>query len=162
MTVRSVCRSNFTIAAAVAMLAAILPSPAYAAGPGPAAPPASPTHQPMKPAKDRTPPAPATELRLAANDAHSITLTWTNPRDADFAGVLIRRSNGGSPPSSAKDGVLVATLNARQATFTDRRLTAGHHYSYAVFARDKARNVGVAATLSTTTRSGDTATGVRG
>jgi hypothetical protein len=116
----------------------------------------------MKPAKDRTPPAPATELRLAANDAHSIGLTWTNPPDADFAGVLIRRSNTSSPPISAKDGVLVAALNARQATFTDRGLTAGHRYSYAVFARDKTRNVGVPALLGTATRSRNTATGVRG
>ena len=164
MTVRSVRRSHFAIAAAVAMIAAILPSPSYAAGPSPAPQPTGTAqHAPAsKPAKDRTPPAPATELRLAANDAHSITLTWTNPKDADFAGVMIRRSNDGSPPSSAKDGVQVAALNARQATFTDRRLKAGHHYSYAVFARDKARNVGVPATLSTATRSGDATTGVRG
>ena len=162
MTVRSVRRSHFAVAAAVAMLAATLSGPSYAAGPGPAAQPASPAHHPMKPAKDRMPPAPATELRVAANKAHSISLTWTNPEDADFAGVLIRRSNGGSPPISAKDGVLVAALNARQATFTDRRLTAGHRYSYAVFSRDKTRNVGVPVTLSTSTRSGDSATGVRG
>src|SRR4051812_15061332 len=123
MTVRPERRSSFVLIAA-AMLAAILPSPSYAAGPSPAAQPASPAQQQMKPAKDRMPPAPATELRVTANDGQSISLTWANPKDADFAGVLIRRSNGGSPPISAKDGVLVAALNARQATFTDSGLTA--------------------------------------
>ena len=162
MTVRSARRSHFAIAASVAMLAAILTSPSYAAGPGPAAQPASPAHQPMKPAKDRTPPAPVTGLTMTGNDAQSISLTWTNPREADFAGVLIRRSNTSSPPISAKDGVLVAALNARQATFTDSSLTAGHRYSYAVFTRDKTRNVGVPATLSAATRTRNTATGVRG
>jgi len=162
MTVRPVRRSCFIIVAALAMVAAVLPSTSYAAGPSPAAQPASPAQQPMKPAKDRTPPAPVTGLTMTGNDAQSISLTWTNPREADFAGVLIRRSNTSSPPISAKDGVLVAALNARQATFTDSGLTAGHRYSYAVLVRDKTGNVGVPATLSAATRSRNTATGVRG
>ncbi|HEV2887220.1 MAG TPA: carboxypeptidase regulatory-like domain-containing protein [Jatrophihabitans sp.] len=89
-------------------------------------------------------------------------MTWTNPHDADFAGVLIRRSNDGTPPISAKDGVLVAALDARRTSFTESGLAAGHSYSYAVFPRDKARNVGAATTLSTATRSTNTATGLKG
>ena len=164
MTVRPVRRSNLVLVAAVAiaMVPAVLPSPSYAAAPSPAAQPTSPAQQPRKPAEDRTPPAPVTGLTMSGNDAQSISLTWTNPREADFAGVLIRRSNTSSPPISAKDGVLVAALNARQATFTDSGLTAGHRYSYAVFTGDKTRNVGVPATLSAATRSRNTATGVRG
>ena len=163
MTVRPA-RLFTVILIAAGTLAALLPGPSYAAGPTQAPQPAG-TAQPapvLKPPKDRTPPAPVTGLTMTANDAQSITLSWTNPTDADFAGVLIRRSNSSAPPISAKDGVLVASPDARQTTFTDSGLSAGHHYSYAVFARDKARNVGVPASLSATTRSRNTATGVRG
>ncbi|MEO7263053.1 MAG: carboxypeptidase regulatory-like domain-containing protein, partial [Jatrophihabitantaceae bacterium] len=60
------------------------------------------------------------------------------------------------------DGTLVATLGSRQTTFADKHLTAASTYSYAVFPRDKSRNVGIAATLTTETRSTSTTTGLRG
>jgi protocatechuate 3,4-dioxygenase beta subunit len=142
-------------------------SPSYATGPlaSPARPaPAGSSHpgSPAKPVRDTTPPQPVTDLRMTGNDARSISLTWTNPTDPDFAGVLIRRAAGDAPPITASDGTLVATLGSRQTTFTDKHLTAAHTYSYAVFPRDKSRDVGIAATLSTATRSTSTATGLRG
>jgi protocatechuate 3,4-dioxygenase beta subunit len=115
-----------------------------------------------KPGRDTTPPAPVTELRMTGNNAHSISLGWTNPTDADFAGVLIRRAAGDTPPITAADGTLVATLSSRQTAFTDKHLSPASTYSYAVFARDKNRNVGIAATLTTATRSTSTSTGLRG
>jgi protocatechuate 3,4-dioxygenase beta subunit len=142
-------------------------SPSYATGPagsptGPAA--AGPSHpgSAVKPPRDSTPPQPVTDLRATGNDARSISLAWVNPTDPDFAGVLIRRSAGDTPPISASDGTLVATLSSRQTTFTDKHLTAVSTYSYAVFPRDKSRNVGTAATLTTATRSASTGTGLRG
>jgi protocatechuate 3,4-dioxygenase beta subunit len=143
--------------------------PSYATGPaaGPtptshAAPGAGHTGSPHKPARDSTPPGPVTDLHLADNDARSISLSWTNPTDPDFAGVLIRRAAGDSPPVSAADGTLVATLGSRQTAFKDKHLHAASIYSYAVFPRDKSRNVGIAATVTTATRSTSTSTGLRG
>ena len=45
----------------------------------------------MGSAPDTTPPANVTNLQASVS-ASSITLSWTNPTDADFAGVVIRRS----------------------------------------------------------------------
>ena len=142
-------------------------SPSYATGPTarPAGPAATGSSQPgsaAKPPRDSTPPQPVTELRVARNDARSISLAWANPTDPDFDGVLIRRATGDTPPVTASDGTLVAALSSRQATFTDKHLAAATTYSYAVFPRDKSRNVGVAATLTTATRSTSAATGLRG
>jgi hypothetical protein len=99
---------------------------------------------------------------MADNTARSISLAWVNPTDPDFAGVLIRRAAGDTPPVTASDGTLVAALGSRQTTFTDKHLAAASTYSYAVFGRDKSRNVGIAATLTTATRSTSTGTGLRG
>ncbi|HST47740.1 carboxypeptidase regulatory-like domain-containing protein [Jatrophihabitans sp.] len=99
---------------------------------------------------------------MAGNDVRSISLTWTNPTDPDFAGVLIRRAASDTPPVTASEGTLVAALDGRKTAFTDKHLTGTSTYSYAVFPRDKSRNVGVAATLTTATRSTSTATGLRG
>jgi hypothetical protein len=117
---------------------------------------------PAKPSRDSIAPSPVTGLTLTGNDAHSIDLGWVNPTDPDFAGVLIRRAAGDTPPIAASDGTLVATLSSRQTTFTDKHLTAAGAYSYAVFSRDKSHNVGIATALSTATRSTSTATGLRG
>jgi protocatechuate 3,4-dioxygenase beta subunit len=142
-------------------------SPSYATGPtaGPPSPAATGSSHhgaAAKPPRDSTPPQPVTDLRMAGNTARSISLSWTNPTDPDFAGVLIRRAAGDTPPITASDGTLVATLSSRKTTFTDKHLTAAHDYSYAMFGRDKSRNVGIAATLTTATRSTSTATGLRG
>jgi protocatechuate 3,4-dioxygenase beta subunit len=120
------------------------------------------TGMPSKPPRDSTPPAPVTKLKMTGNDAHSTSLSWVNPTDPDFAGVLIRRAAGSTAPIAASDGTLVAVLDSRQSTFTDKRLAAASAYSYAVFPRDKSGNAGLAAALSSATRSTSTATGLRG
>jgi protocatechuate 3,4-dioxygenase beta subunit len=162
-------RSVLVLLAAGSLVAGLVTSsPSYATGPatGPAAGPAgirpSSAGTALKPSRDSTPPEPVTELRMTGNDAHSISLGWTNPTDADFAGVLIRRAAGDTPPVTASDGTLVAALGSHQTAFTNKHLGAASTYSYAVFPRDKSRNVGIAATLTTATRSTNTATGLRG
>ncbi|HEY0167191.1 MAG TPA: carboxypeptidase regulatory-like domain-containing protein [Jatrophihabitans sp.] len=170
-------RPVLALLAATSLVAGLLTSsPSYAAGPtatpsanpapgatsaGPSRPGAGPGAG-LKPSRDTTAPAPVTALGMTGNDAHSISLGWTNPTDPDFAGVLIRRAAGDAPPISASDGTLVAALGSRQATFTDKRLAPASAYSYAVFPRDKSRNVGAAATLTAETRSTSSATGLRG
>jgi protocatechuate 3,4-dioxygenase beta subunit len=158
-------RSVLVLLAAGSLVAGLATSsPSYATGPT-ASPPAPGSSHPgpaLKPPRDSTPPQPVTDLRMAGNTARSISLAWANPTDPDFAGVLIRRAAGDTPPITAADGTLVAALGSRQTTFVDKRLAAATTYSYAVFPRDKSRNVGIAATLTTATRSTSTATGLRG
>ncbi|MEO6501310.1 MAG: carboxypeptidase regulatory-like domain-containing protein [Jatrophihabitantaceae bacterium] len=150
------------LAAATLVSGLVISSPAHATRPTPATSGASQAGTPVKPTRDSTPPGPVTKLQLTGNNAHSTSLSWVNPTDPDFAGVLIRRAAGGVPPISASDGTLVAALTSRQAAFADKRLAAGSTYSYAVFPRDKSQNAGVATTLTTATRSTSTTTGLRG
>ncbi len=131
------------------------PSGSAASGPGRAGLPA-------KPPRDTTAPGPVTALTVTGNTAHSTSLSWVNPTDPDFAGVLIRRGAGGAPPIAASDGTLVAVLDSRQTAFTDTRLAPASKYSYAVFPRDTTRNAGVATAVSTGTRSTSATTGLRG
>jgi hypothetical protein len=142
---------------ATAPVASPTPTPTSPAATGPSH--LGPT---LKPFRDTAPPAPVTDLRMTSNDARSISLSWINPTDSDFAGVLIRRAAGDTPPISAADGTLVAALSSRQTTFSDKHLSAASTYSYAVFSRDKSRNVGLAATVTTETRSTSSTTGLRG
>lgn len=156
-------RSILVLLAASTLVTGLATSaPAYAVEPTAAGPTASgPSHAGM-PSRDRTAPGPVTRLKITGNTASSTSLSWVNPSDPDFAGVLIRRAAGDTPPIAASDGTLVATLSSRQTTFTDQHLTAASAYSYAVFGRDKSQNAGIATVLSTTTRSASTATGVQG
>jgi Carboxypeptidase regulatory-like domain len=114
------------------------------------------------PSRDSAPPGPVTKLTLTGNTPHAVSLGWTNPTDPDFAGVLIRRAAGDTPPITAADGTLVAALGSQQTAFTDKHLSTASTYSYAVFPRDKSHNVGVAVTLTTATRSASASTGLRG
>ena len=140
-------RSILVLIVAAPLVSGLLASPpSYGAGTAATSPPAA-----AKPSRDSTPPGPVHKLRMAGNDAHSITLAWDNPGGPDFAGVLIRRAAGSTPPIAAADGTLVAALSSPQATFIDKHLDTASTYSYAVFAWDESHNVGIAATLTTAT-----------
>ena len=99
---------------------------------------------------DTTPPGPATAL-AATPSTSSVALSWTNPTDPDFAGVMIRRTPGNTPPTSPTDGTLVTTTDAATTFYTDTGLNAGTTYSYAVFAYDTTGNDATPATITTTT-----------
>ncbi|MET8311356.1 cutinase family protein [Micromonospora sp. NPDC005173] len=93
---------------------------------------------------------------LAATPAATtVALSWTNPADADFAGVMIRRASGATPPQSATAGSLVTDTAHTVTSFTDTGLSAGTQYSYALFAHDDVPNYATAATKTVST----TATG---
>ncbi|MFL6079878.1 MAG: PKD domain-containing protein [Ornithinibacter sp.] len=95
---------------------------------------------------------PVTALSVTAVDLTSITLGWTNPTNAGFTGVTIRRSTGAVPPADPTAGVSVAApLSATAVSFTDVGLTAGTQYSYAVFARDATPHFSSATTVTETT-----------
>jgi hypothetical protein len=102
-------------------------------------------------APDTTPPGPVSVLSATSPTDTAVTLTWTNPTDVDFAGVLIRRAIGTTPPASPTDGTGVADVAAPATTFTDTGLTPDTTYSYALFAHDAVPNDAPAATINTTT-----------
>ncbi|MHA3704326.1 fibronectin type III domain-containing protein [Jatrophihabitans sp. YIM 134969] len=95
-------------------------------------------------APDTNAPAPVTNVAVPAFTDHSVTLTWTNPSDADFAGVIVRRAVGPNPPTSPTAGTAVADTAA--STFVDTGVTSGTTYSYALFAHDTSGNYATRAT----------------
>ncbi|HWX27199.1 MAG TPA: Ig-like domain-containing protein, partial [Steroidobacteraceae bacterium] len=98
---------------------------------------------------DTTPPGPVTALRIVPAD-DGLHIEWTNPSDADYAGVMIRRSEGDTPPSSPASGTLITTAPPSTTTIDDTTVTPGQTYSYAVFAYDYVPNYAVAATATQT------------
>ncbi|HJQ43443.1 MAG TPA: fibronectin type III domain-containing protein, partial [Jatrophihabitantaceae bacterium] len=98
---------------------------------------------------DTTPPAKVTSLTATPLSATSIQLNWTNPADADFAGVSICRANGSVPPTSGC--APIAIVNSPTATYTDSGRSPSTLYSYALFAFDMASNNSAATTVSATT-----------
>ncbi len=96
-----------------------------------------------------TPPGSVTNLSATALSATSITLTWTNPGDADFAGVRICRAFGTVAPTLPCAGV---NLTAPTSTFTDSTgLVPSTQYSYSVFAYDTAGNAAAGASTTVST-----------
>ena len=93
-----------------------------------------------------------THLHATSVKRTSVSLAWTNPTDDAFAGVVIRRADGATPPASATDGTAVADLASSDDSVTDTGLVAGTTYSYAVFAHDGASQVAAAAFTTVTTR----------
>lgn len=111
------------LAAGVAAAVVVTTSPAYAAA------------------------APTTVTGLAAAPADSrVTLTWTNPADADFAGVTVVQKDGTTAPATTADGTTRYTGTGQSVTVTG--LTNGASYSFAVFTRNTAGDVSSPATLT--------------
>jgi hypothetical protein len=99
---------------------------------------------------DLTAPGPVTALTATVNPT-SVALAWTNPADADFTGVIIRRAVGATAPPTASSGDPVADTVKTATSYTDTGLTPRTQYSYAAFAHDGVPNNAPAATLSVNT-----------
>jgi hypothetical protein len=97
-----------------------------------------------------TPPGPVTAL-TATTTSTSVSLSWVNPADADFAGVMIRRAQGATPPASATAGDLVTDVDKPATSFTNSGLTPLTQYSYALFAHDATPLYASRAVISPTT-----------
>ena len=74
-----------------------------------------------------------------------INLTWVNPDDASFAGVMIRRSDVDYPPSTTSG---IQLYNDIGVSYTDSGLSNGTRYYYAAFAYDNDSNYSTAAEVS--------------
>ncbi|MEM2947066.1 MAG: fibronectin type III domain-containing protein [Candidatus Bathyarchaeia archaeon] len=89
---------------------------------------------------DRTPPANVTNFTATPTPARTIMLTWTNPTDPDFAGVVIRRSFD-NYPRSPTDGELV--FDGLAESFEDTNFTPDDYNRpvyYTIFAYDFSGN----------------------
>ncbi len=95
---------------------------------------------------DTTPPANVSNLSATPGN-QQIALSWTNPADADFAGVRIRRSTTGYPSSPTSGS---AVYDGTATTFTDVGLTNGVLYYYTAFAYDSSGNFASGALASGT------------
>ena len=96
---------------------------------------------------DSSPPAAVTAPK-AVGAPNSVTLSWTNPTDADFTGVMVRRAVGTTAPASPTAGTLVSDVSAPAATVTDSGLAANTKYSYAFFSHDAVPNFSSAVNLT--------------
>jgi hypothetical protein len=91
-------------------------------------------------------------VKPGSSNLNMIALYWTNPTDADFTGVMIRRAVGAKAPATPTGGTLVRDLiNDPVAYVADTGLAAGTQYSYAFFAHDGANNYAAAANVTFTT-----------
>ncbi len=89
---------------------------------------------------DIIPPGNVTDFLATPTAARTILLTWVNPTDTDFAGVLIKRSFTGYPASPA-DGELV--FDGVATSFPDTAITPANYNRpiyYTAFAYDTTGN----------------------
>lgn len=119
------------------------------------------------PPDDTSSPEPVTNL-AAADATTRINLTWLNPTNADFAGVLVLRLAGAPPVATPTNGTAYtpgATLGnatvvysgpatnttpGAASAWTDSVLPPAGHFYYAVFAFDAAGNYATGANADTT------------
>lgn len=109
---------------------------------------------PISPA-DTTPPGSVTGFTATAQDGNC-QLTWTNPSDADFAGVVLV-VNGDHTPTNPSDGVVILdcwTFDPGAArSFNDVGRDPGRTYYYAIWTKDAVPNYPVAPQTATCTMS---------
>ncbi len=93
---------------------------------------------------DTTAPSRPSSFTLTGSGASSL-LAWTNPVDADFASITVRRS-ASSYPTTYTGGTAV-TSNVTGTSYTNSGLSDGTYY-YSIFARDLRGNYSRASTGS--------------
>ncbi|MCK4670079.1 MAG: NHL repeat-containing protein [Nanoarchaeota archaeon] len=82
---------------------------------------------------DCTPPGEVLDFGTVPK-ATSFDITWKNPEDFDFVGVIVRKK-AGSFPTDKDDGVLIYEGSGESCT--DNGLTEGEYYYYTVFTYDE-------------------------
>jgi hypothetical protein len=105
-------------------------------------------------------PGPVTGLSVSATSVGDdwLSLSWTNPTDADFKGVMVRRLEGATAPTLTT-GTLVSDFTDQADYVVDPGLTPGTQYSYAFFAYDRDKNYSAAVNVTGRTLTSSTRTG---
>jgi hypothetical protein len=89
---------------------------------------------------DTTPPAAVSSLNAVSGNGQ-ITLTWTDPKDGDFASVEITWTPGGTTPQTVTKGT---------GTYTATGLTGNTEYTFTAKAKDTAGNLSNGQTIAGT------------
>lgn len=96
-------------------------------------------------------PRPTTAGRLSAADSASrVKLHWTPSETPNVIGQWVRRRTGHRAPGNPLAGHAVAVVGAGSSSATDRSVTPGAAYTYAVFTVDDVGRVSRAAVVRTT------------
>lgn len=105
--------------------------------------------------KNVTPPGPVTQL-LATPATGQITVSWTNPTNADFSTTRVLRSTSGPATSPTASSTQTIVFEGSGRSFVDPSLPASTTFHYTAFARDTAGNWSTAVSVSATTPAGGT------
>ena len=98
---------------------------------------------------DTTAPAEVTELKAVAGNG-KVSLSWTNPADADLYQVEISAS---PVAGSLTNPVYLSAVKGAAGSFMAEGLTGGQEYTFTVKTIDKTLNVGTAVTVKATPQS---------
>ena len=107
---------------------------------------------------DNTPPSDVQNFAAAPGNG-DISLSWTNPTDADFIGVRIRYRTDGQYPANINDGVLLGDFTGNQGeakSTLHSGLQNGTTYYYSAFSYDANGNYSSTAHTSATPSTGNT------
>ncbi len=106
---------------------------------------------------DTTPPGDVTDFNADPGPG-KVTLSWTNPSDSDFAGVMIRYKTDGTFPQNYTDGMAVPNGNNgriagqpnAQGSYVHSGLDSNLTYYYSIFTYDTTGNYSHTAHASAT------------
>jgi chitodextrinase len=110
-----------------------------------------PTEQPVD--DQIIPAAPSAFTAIAG--INQVSLSWTNPSDADFSDTVIRYRTDGKYPVSPVDGFRAyarSSATGTTQTFVHSGLVKGTTYSYSAFAVDASGNASIAAHARATSK----------
>jgi len=88
---------------------------------------------------DITPPNNVTNFKATAGTNSDVFLSWKNPTNSDYNGVIIRRKIS-SYPLNKDDGSLVINASKTTTNYYDTGLLPGTNYYYRAFAYDNYNN----------------------
>jgi protocatechuate 3,4-dioxygenase beta subunit len=82
------------------------------------------------------PPGPVTHAGAVSSSSTSVLVSWTNPSSHSFASTVVRYAIGTAAPATPTAGLRGGVVTKPHHTLTVAKLTAGTHYTFALFASD--------------------------